>query len=100
MFQTWFSDAIQFVIACGVILNIWTSLRARHEAVKASAAAVIIGADIKALEVNTNSKMDALLAAKQGEADARVLAAGAQGEKIGRDEEIARATSATAAKTV
>lgn len=46
--------------------------------------------DIKQLEINTNSKMDQVLAAKEATADARVGQANAVGAERGRNEEIAR----------
>ncbi len=93
LLHEWMSP--QGVIALGVVVGIiqqfraWRDSRARgaillrHAEVTAGAIAGVAH-EMKALEVNTNNKMDLLLASKDAEALAQVGRAGAEGELRGR----------------
>ena len=71
------------VVAISVVFNIWLVLSARRAALNTQR-------DMKALELNTNSKMDALLKAKDDLAIAKIGQAKAEGKETGRVDEIAR----------
>ena len=96
------------IIALGVIVNIWLVISAKRQALAAAKAALSTAKDasisaasavntllnveknMKSLEINTNSKMDALLKAKDDLTLAQVRQATAEGKEAGRIAEVER----------
>ena len=81
LMQQWLSP--NGIMALSVLLNLWLVWTARK-------AAISVKTDMKALEQNTNSKMDALLKAKDDLAIAQIGQATAEGKEAGRTDEVAR----------
>jgi hypothetical protein len=63
------------------------SVEAARHALETSKAVVAVGEKMDQLEINTNSKMDKLLASKDEASDLKVVAAGIAGERRGAETE-------------